>query len=161
MQRGASWRLGAVAIPLVIVAGRVAGAVELLERDGLTVTFEFEAGIGGFLTENTNFGVGRIDLHSGEVSGDAQWGEGYLKPALSLDYDTESAGALYGGVSGVGSLTVGDGDAGGFTDGGDKELGLETLYGGWRSGALLTESLGEDALDLSAGRQDFHVATAS
>jgi hypothetical protein len=96
------------------------------------------------------------DLRSGEVSGDAQWGEGYLEPALSLDYDTE-AGAFYGGVSGVGTLTVGDCDAGGFTDGGDKELSLEYLYGGWRSGGLLAESLGEDALDLSAGRQDFHV----
>ena len=43
---------------------------------------------------------------------------------------------FYGGVSGVGSLTVGDGDAGGFTDGGDKKISLESLYGGWRSGAL-------------------------
>jgi Alginate export len=157
MQRGASWWLGVLAATLVVGAGGAARAVELLERDGLTIDFGFEAGIGGFLTKNTNFGLGRVDLSSGEVSGDAQWGEGYLEPSLSLDYDTPSAGVLYGGVSGVGTLTVGDGDAGGFTDGGDKELGLETLYGGWRSGALLAESLGEDALDLSAGRQDFHV----
>ena len=141
----------------MITATRVAGAIELIERDGLTLSFEFEAGIGGLLTENTNFGLGRLDLRSGEVSGDAQWGEGYLKPSLSLDYDTPGAGALYGGVAGVGSLTIGDGDAGGFTDGGDKKLSLEALYGGWRSGALLADSLGEDALDLSAGRQDFQV----
>ena len=157
MQRGAWRRLGAFAVALTVVAGRAAGAIDVLERDGLRLSFEFEAGIGGLLTENTNFGLGRIDLQSGEVSGDAQWGEGYLKPSLSLDYDTPGAGVLYGGVAGVGSLTVGDGDAGGFTDGGDKKLSLEALYGGWRSGALWAESLGEDALDLSAGRQDFQV----
>ena len=157
MQRGACGRLGALAVALVVAAGRAAGAIDVLERDGLTLSFELEAGVGGFLTENTNFGVGRIDLPSGEASGDAQWGEGYLKPSLSFDYDTPGAGVVYGGVAGVGALTVGDGDAGGFTDGGDKKLSLEALYGGWRSGALFAESLGEDALDLSAGRQDFHV----
>jgi hypothetical protein len=156
MQHGASWRLGAVAATLVLAGARAGIAMELLERDGLTLSLEMEAGVAGLLTKNTNFGVGRIDLRSGEVSGDAQWGEGYVEPSLSLDYDT-AGGVIYGGVSGVGSLTVGDGDAGGFTDGGDKEIGLESLYAGWRSGALLAESLGEDALDLSAGRQDFHV----
>jgi hypothetical protein len=155
MQHGATWRLGALAVTLVAVA-RMAGAMELLERDGFTLSLELEAGVGGLLTKNTNFGVGRIDLPDGEVSGDAQWGEGYFEPRLSLEYGS-ATGAFYGGVSGVGSLTVGDGDAGGFTDGGDKKVSLESLYGGWRSGSLLAESLGEDALDLSAGRQDFHV----
>jgi hypothetical protein len=157
MQRGESWGLGTLAMFFVAASAPVAGAIEVLERDDLSISLELEAGLGGFLTKDTNFGVGRIDLQDGEVSGDSQWGEGYLKPSLSLDYDTTSAGAFYGGVSAVGSLTVGDGDAGGFTDGGDKKLSLEALYGGWRSGALLAESFGEDALDLSAGRQTFHV----
>jgi hypothetical protein len=157
MQQGASWRLGALAVTLVLAGARVAGAMELLERNGLTLSLDIEAGAAGLLTENTNFGLGRIDLRSGDVSGDAQWGEGYIKPALSLEYGSDAAGVFYGGLSGVGSLTVGDGDAGGFTDGGDKKISLESLYGGWRSGALLTDSLGEDALDLSAGRQEFQV----
>ena len=156
MQHGASWRMGALAVTLVLAGARAAGAMELLERNGLTLNLDIEAGVGGLLTKNTNFGLGRIDLSNGDISGDAQWGEGYVKPGLSLEYGS-AAGAFYGGASGVGSLTVGDGDAGGFTDGGDKKLSLESLYGGWRSGTLLTESLGEDALDLSAGRQDFQV----
>ena len=156
MQHGASWRMGALAVTLVLAGARAAGAMELLERNGLTLSLEIEAGVGGLLTENTNFGLGRIDLPNGDISGDAQWGEGYVKPGLSLEYGS-AAGAFYGGASGVGSLTVGDGDAGGFTDGGDKKLSVESLYGGWRSGTLLAESLGEDALDLSAGRQDFQV----
>jgi hypothetical protein len=157
MRAGVNCGLGTAAMVFMTVSGDVAGAIEVLEREGFSLSLDLEAGVGGFLTKDTNFGVGRIDLHSGEVSGDAQWGEGYLKPSLSLDYDTTGAGVLYGGASAVGSLTVGDGDAGGFTDGGDKKLSLEALYGGWRSGALLAESLGEDALDLSAGRQNFQV----
>src|SRR5687768_14566352 len=113
MQHSASWRLGAATAILVLAGARAALAMELLERDGLTLSLELETGVAGLLTENTNFGFGRIDLRSGEVSGDAQWGEGYFEPALSLDYDTDG-GVFYGGVSGVGSLTVGDGDAGGF-----------------------------------------------
>jgi hypothetical protein len=64
---------------------------------------------------------------------------------------------VYGGASAIGSLTVGDGDAGGFTDGGDKQLDVEALYAGWRSASLFADSLGEHGLDVSLGRQDFHV----
>ena len=158
MSRSAPSWLGALALVLVVTGGeRAARAIDLLEQEDLSLSLDLEAAAGGFVTNNTNFGAGRIDLQSGAVSGDAQWGEGYVKPALSLDYDTSAAGALYGGVSGVGAITVGDGDAGGFTDGGDKKASLEALFAGWRSGSLVAEALGEDALDLSAGRQDFQV----
>jgi hypothetical protein len=134
-----------------------AQAIEAALSDGFSIEAGIEAGAGYFLTENTNFGAGRFDLRSGEETGDAHWGEGYLKPSLGAAYDSETAGIFYGLVSGVGSLTVGDGDAGGFTDGGDGSITLEQLYAGWRSGALFADTLGEDALDLSAGRRDFHV----
>ena len=94
MQRGESWWLGTLAMFFVAASVQVAGAIEVLERDDLSVSLELEAGLGGFLTKDTNFGVGRIDLQDGEVSGDSQWGEGYLKPSLSLDYDTTSAGRV-------------------------------------------------------------------
>jgi hypothetical protein len=132
-------------------------AVELVERGGLTVGAGIEVGAAYLHTEKTNFGAGRVDLRSGDNTGDAQWGEGYLEPSLDFTFEAESAGAFYGAASAIGSLTAGDGDAGGFTDGGDKQLDLENLYGGWRSGDLLADSLGEDALDVSLGRQDFHV----
>jgi hypothetical protein len=146
--------LGALALML---GGAPGNAIELLQRDGLSVEAGFEAGAAFLYTKNTNFGAGRVDLHSGDNTGDAQWGEGYLKPSLSSTYETETAGTLYGAASAVGSLTVGDGDAGGFTDGGDKQLDVEDLYAGWRSGALLADALDEDGLDVSLGRQDFHV----
>jgi Alginate export len=146
--------LGALALVLGAGPGR---AIELLQEGGLSVEAGLEVGAAYLHTENTNFGAGRVDLHSGDNSGDAQWGEGYLKPSLDLSYETEAAGTVYGGASAVGALTVGDGDAGGFTDGGDKQLDVEGLFAGWRSGSLFADSLGEDGLDLSLGRQDFHV----
>lgn len=131
-------------------------AVELMQRDGLTLEAGIEAGAGYFHTENTNFGAGRFDLRSGEVTGDAQWAEGYVEPSLGATFESEGAGTFYGLASAVGSLTRGDGDAGGFTDH-DGSIGIEQLHAGWRSGSLLADSLGEDALDLSAGRQDVHI----
>src|SRR5690606_14285719 len=99
---------GALAMVFMLATPRSASAIDVLQQGGLTLTLGVEAGIGGLLTENTNFGFGRFDLRSGEVTGDATWGEGYLEPSLSLDYDADGAGVFYGGVSGVGSLTVGD-----------------------------------------------------
>ncbi len=146
--------LGALAL---VVGGGSGQAIELVQKGGLTVNAGLEVGAAFLDTENTNFSAGRVDLKSGDNTGDARWGEGYLKPSLDLTYATEAAGTIYGGASAVGALTVGDGDAGGFTDGGDKQLDVEDLYAGWRSGKLFEDALAEDALDLSLGRQDFHV----
>jgi hypothetical protein len=134
-----------------------AQAIAVALDDGFTIAAGIEVGAGYFFTDNTNFGTGRFDLRSGEVTGDAQWGEGYVEPSLGATFESAAAGTFYGLLSGVGSLTVGDGDAGGYTDGGDGSITPEPLYAGWRSGALLADTLGEDTLDLSVGRQDFHV----
>jgi hypothetical protein len=146
--------LGAAAVAL---GAGPAAAIELLQSGGFSVEAGVEVGAGYFHTENTNFGAGRFDLRSGEVTGDARWGEGYVEPSLGATFESEAAGTVYGLVSGVGALTLGDGDAGGFTDDGDRSVTIEQLHAGWRSGALFADTLGEDALDLSAGRQDVHI----
>ncbi len=143
----------AIAVAALAGPGR---AIEVPLREGLTLAAGIELGAGYFHTEGTNFGAGRFDLRSGEATGDAQWGEGYVEPSLGLTFESVPAGTFHGLVSGVGALTVGDGDAGGFT-GDDGSIGVEQLHAGWRSGPLLAETLGVDALDLSAGRQDFAV----
>jgi len=122
-----------------------------------SLSFGVEAAIGGFSTDGANFGAGRVDLRDGEVSGDPTWGEGYIKPWIDAEYRIEGAGLLYGGLSAVAAGTVGDGDPGGYTRDGDGSVDLETAFLGWRSGGLLEGSLGEDALDLSYGRQEFQV----
>src|SRR5918996_5048262 len=152
---GDGCRCAAVTL-LATALGGPAHAIDLIERDGFRLDLGLEAGAGYFLSENTNFGLGRIDARSGENTGDAQWGEGYIEPSLGFEMETDALGSLYGATSVIGGLTVGDGDAGGFTRD-ESDLDLELLYAGWRSGSLLADSLGEDALDLSAGRQDFHV----
>jgi hypothetical protein len=155
MARLILWTLPGAAV--VVLGLAPARAVEVPLNDSFSVAPGIEVGAGYFFTKNTNFGAGRFDLRSGEETGDAQWGEGYLEPSLGATFESEAAGTFYGQVSGVGSLTEGDGDAGGYTDGGDGSITLETLYAGWRSGTLLEDTLGEDALDFSAGRQDFAV----
>jgi hypothetical protein len=125
--------------------------------DGLSFTLGLEAAIGGFLTRGTNFGAGRIDVRTEEPTGEADWGEGYIKPVVSAEFPTPATGTLYGGLSGIASATVGDGDAAGFTHSGDGGAAVETAFLGWRSGRLFAEPWGEDVLDLSYGRQEFQV----
>jgi len=145
-----------LAVAAAALGAGPASAIEVQPSDGLTIAAGVELGAGYFHTENTNFGLGRFDLRSGEVTGDAQWSEGYVEPSLGLTFESAPAGTFYGLVSGVGALTMGDGDAGGYTDD-DASIGIEQLHAGWRSGTLFAETLGEDALDLAAGRQDFAV----
>ncbi|MCU0833681.1 MAG: alginate export family protein [Chromatiaceae bacterium] len=122
-----------------------------------SLSFGVEAAIGGFAANGANFGAGRVDLRDGEISADPVWGEGYVKPSIDAEYRVDGAGLAYAGLSAVAAATVGDGDPSGSTRGGDGSVDLETAFLGWRSGGLLGATLGEDALDLSYGRQEFQV----
>lgn len=99
--------------------------IGLIEENGASVNFGLEAAAGYFHTANTNFGAGRVDLRSEESTGDARWSEGYLKPSLNAACGFDRAGKLYGAVTGVGTFTAGDGDAGGHTNSGDDDTDLE------------------------------------
>ena len=71
-----------LATALAIGGAPSSHAIELLQRDGLSVEAGIEVGAAYLHTENTNFGFGRFDLRTGEVTGDAQWAEGYVEPSL-------------------------------------------------------------------------------
>ena len=123
----------------------------------LRVNLGIEVGIGGFYVENPNFGLGRIDLRSGQNTGDAAWGEGYFEPSLSATYGPEGGFNLFGAVSAIlPAVTAGDGDAGGFTDGNDADAGIEKGYLGFR---IPIEGLGENpwTLEVSGGKQDVQI----
>ncbi|MDP2901624.1 MAG: alginate export family protein [Methylovulum sp.] len=128
----------------------------LYEQAAFKLSGSVGSALGAYFTDNTSFGAGRIDYFTGENTGDAQWGEGYLEPALFVDYATANTGRFYGGVSAVKTFTAGDGDGGGYTQA-SEDTALEFLYGGWKSGALFKDSLGEDALSLSYGRQNLQI----
>ncbi len=136
-----------------------AAAITVLSGDKLSVDASIEVGAGYFDTRNTNFGSGRVDFRDGDNTGDAQWSEGYIEPALTGSYLLKESGRLYGSISVVGAFTGGDGDASGLTDGGDSDVDVESLiaFAGWSSGEAFSDSWGEDALDLSYGRQEFQV----
>jgi hypothetical protein len=152
-----------VAIGLTLCAAQVAAETadpspaEGAGLSGLDLSWGLEAGIGGFVSGDANFGAGRVDVRSGEVGGDPTWSEGYLKPGVAVEQGVGAAGTLYGGLSAVGAFTGGEGDPAGYTRSGDHRVSLETAFAGWRSGGLFGDSLGEDALDLSYGRQEFQV----
>lgn len=71
-----------------------AQAIEVALDDGFTIAAGIEVGAGYFFTDNTNFGTGRFDLRSGEVTGDAQWGEGYVEPSLGATFESAAAGTF-------------------------------------------------------------------
>lgn len=122
-------------------------------RDGMTLDAGVELAAGLFNIDSANFGSGRTDLRSGEFALDPFWQEAYAKPSLNFTASLGTGGTVYANATAVASWTGGDGDAGGFTDGGDARVSLETLAAGWRSGGIFSDSLGEDAIDLSYGRQ--------
>ncbi len=150
--------VGALGLTSAYAATKLAeqNGLTVFDRNGLTVTLGAAAAAAYFNTWDTNFGSGRVDFRTGANTGDAEWGEGYLKSYLEAVYAAPKLGQFYSGIGGVAAVTLGSGDAGGFTTGGDGNIDEERLYIGWRSGKLLTDSE-EELLDLSYGRQEFHV----
>lgn len=150
------WLFGAYAL---LYADEAPGEITLFEREWLSVEGTLEAALGAFPTINTAFGRGRVDVRSGENTGDAKWGEAYLKSGLDLRLGPGRFGTLKAGVTGLATVTVGDGDAAGFTRGGDGGVDRERLYLGWRSGKLGADAIGEDAIEVSFGQQEFEIGT--
>jgi hypothetical protein len=124
--------------------------ITLVDSPDTNLGLTIEAGAGYFYNDNTHFGAGRGD---GKESID--WQEGYLKPILSGSHTT-AGGTFFGGLSYVGTMTRDDGDTAEFTssssEGGESEL----MYLGWESD-MLFPSLGEDALEISFGEQEFAI----
>src|SRR5579875_923197 len=97
---------------------------------------------------------------------DREWVEGSLKPSLGAQQSLGSYGTGYTLLSLVAQGTRGDGDAasslpqqglGSTTGHHPTHVDLEDAVASWRSGDLLKDSLGADAVDVSYGNQDFLV----
>lgn len=137
--------------------------MNLVDKDGLKVDAAVTAGLAAFASPNAQFGAGSSSptpngAAGSRVTGNPQWFEAFVKPELKAAYATSGAGTVYGAVSAVAALTRGDGDANyiSATYGNPESIAIEDAYLGWKSGTLLP-SLGEDAIDLSAGRQSFRI----
>ncbi|MSP48595.1 MAG: hypothetical protein EXQ95_04635 [Alphaproteobacteria bacterium] len=124
----------------------------------LHLTFTLDAALAGFSATNTSFGIGS-STPEGVRKGTRRWSEGFVKPQLGLEYNLgDEEGFLYGKFSVIGAATRGDGDALNPTGtaNGPSKLAVEDLAAGWKSGFMF-ESLGDNAFDLSYGRQSFTV----
>jgi hypothetical protein len=133
------------------------------EETGLTYTvgdlrigLSFEAGLGFFTVPNAQNGAGSFSAN-GTRAGGRSWSEGFVMPGADLSYGL-GAGNVYGGLKVIGMATRGAGDAAleSATSDRPESLGIEELKLGWKSGSSFS-SLGEDAIDLSVGRQAFTV----
>lgn len=129
--------------------------VTVFEKDGVTFEAGLTAGVGAFSVGNANLGAGVVKPDGG-IDKDRNWTEGYVAPSGKLTYATDAVGTFYGGVRIVGAGTAGDGDAGGVVQGRQGQFTLDHLYAGWKSGKLFS-GLGDDAIDISVGRQPFNI----
>lgn len=120
------------------------------------ITFNFEAAFGLFSSANAQNGQGSLSA-GGRSRGSRDWAEGFIAPGIALDYFVNDT-TFYGGVTLLGSATRGQGEPqrNSVTGTRPERLELDEAYLGWKSGLAFSE-LGEDAVDLSAGRQGFVV----
>lgn len=125
--------------------------ITLVEQDKAHLGLTIEAGAGYFYNDNTNFGAGRF----GDGQESIDWQEGYIKPILNGSYTT-AAGTIFGGLSYVGSMTRDDGDTAEYTNSSSEGGESELMYLGWESDMLFS-ALGEDAVEISVGEQEFSI----
>jgi len=130
-----------------------ASAYTLHSENGTELNLDIEAVFGVFTSKKSYDPIG---IRPASDEGRSSWQEGYIKYGLSGSHAYDSGASVFAGISGVTSGTWGDGDAGGFTSGNERETDLEDAYLGWRSGNLIP-ALGEDGLEFSFGRQNFSI----
>lgn len=138
-------------LALAVLIGGALGATgsqahELYNQGETVLNADLEA-LFAVMRSGKNYAVG-----GSRQKGKSSWREGYIKYGLSGSQGVGAGSALYGAVNMVSSGTWGDGDAAGLSQGDERRTALEDAYLGWRSGNLFP-ALGEDGLDISAGRQ--------
>jgi len=129
------------------------------EAGHFSLNLMLDAAVGTYHASNTNFGLGTTAIDAnGPRKGTRNWLEYFVKPSLGLEYDLQGSGVAYGLFSVIGAGTRGDGDAANPSPTAHRpeRLLTEDAVIGWKSGDLFS-SLGENALDLSLGRQSIRV----
>jgi len=121
-------------------------AYTLVTNDKSTLNFDFELGAGFFAI---------TDDYSGQNRENVVWEEGYAKFGFSGNYELiPKEASLYGGLNSIANGTFGDGDAGGFTNGSERQADLEDAYIG------IKNKLNNGAqVDISLGAQQFVVGS--
>jgi Alginate export len=174
------WRL-AWWLPAVFMSAAApspAGADETVyDQDGYKLVVGVHGALGGYAAGNTDFGAGDVNTKAplegpfapSQRRVDRQWFEGFARPFAEVETPFFGFGHAYGLISVDGALTRGSGDplsslapqgARSSTSNSPAHAELEDLAVGWHSGELLVGSLGDDAVDISVGRQSFQLGDA-
>ena len=123
-------------------------------RFSLTPGLQIEAA--GFLQDNSWFGQSQANI--GAVS--TNWAEAVVIPSFDWRYRPYGTSTIYGRLSAIGAYTDGIDAAGSDANSSrNHDLELEDGYVGWRSGDLLANTLGKDAVDVSFGRRKYQVGS--
>lgn len=125
------------ALALTLIAGSpLATAGVAFESGDFKGEYSLSASATAINSHNANFGLGRIDLRSGELSNkeNYDWQEYYLKPGVTFEYAVSPDFAFLGGGSLIAAGTAGDGDPGGYTRGDEHNTSVEEAYAGFRAG---------------------------
>ncbi len=121
------------AVLLFCCIASVSNAQELVKTETMKLNVDLEIGFGAFHSSQ--------DYHfMGTDRGSVGWEEGYIEAGLSGNINN-----WYGGVSFLSSATFGNGDAGGFTTGAEREADVENAFLGWKN----------EQFDVSFGKQGF------
>lgn len=129
-------RLMAVATMAALVTPAYSAVVS--ETENRTIELNLEAMAGHFSISEDFLAEGGKD-----------WQEAYGKGTVVVDQALPNKSSLYGGLGVIATATFGDGDAAGFTTGGESDADIENAYVGWRNTG--------GTLDVSAGRQTFQL----
>ncbi|MGH8598445.1 MAG: alginate export family protein [Gammaproteobacteria bacterium] len=153
-------RRSTIALTLVLANAHFAADTQaewqFAPAPGIKASGSVELGFAAVSAPGTNFGAGRVNPHTGLASGDPTWGEAYVLPALDWSTENVGRGQWYGRLSAVGAVTLGDGDPGGYSAGGDGEIDIEDAIIGWRS-AIPGGDASQPVFDLSFGRQEINI----
>jgi Alginate export len=112
---------------------------------------------GAFFPQSQSW-FGKSKGNLGETSN--YWFEQVAKLAVEGQHSLADFGTVYGEVSAIATATQRTDAAGSnVPDDTLSDVAWEDAYLGWKSGNLLQDSLGPDAIDLSYGRQRYQVGT--
>jgi len=123
-----------------------AQALELTNNDHTTLNFDVSGTAAWLHSQESYDQAGTLD------EGSVTWQEGAVKYGISGEHRLARDQRVTGALRWTSTGTWGDGDAAGFSDGGERTTKLEDAFLTWHSGALFP-ALGNDGLAVSAGRQ--------
>ncbi|CAH0143737.1 hypothetical protein SRABI70_00351 [Pseudomonas sp. Bi70] len=139
-----------MAIPSLLLLSSSVHSLELYKDDATSVDAKLTAAFGIFSSRE------KYAQTSNQTKGSTDWQEATFQYGLDVKHTTQQLGSVYGALNWVSSGTWGEGDAAGWTMGGERTTKIEDAYAGWKSGNLFPV-LGEDGVEVSFGRQNIVV----